>query len=283
MTIDIFIPFWGDPDLLIETIESVRTQTDPDWRLTVVDDAYPDDSVGDRVTALGDDRITYVRNETNRGITDNYRVCVERATADVLVLLGCDDLLHPNYVEVIKRAHARYPEAAVIQPGVRLIDDRGHRILPMADRVKRRLMPRGPRCQQLAGEALACSLLRGNWLYWPSLAFRTDRIRAFEFRAGLPIVQDLAIVLDMVFAGDSLVLDRTECFSYRRHSGSASAASVFDGRRFAGDRTYFASVVQQAHEAGWLRAERIARRRVVSRLHALWAAPRNFQHSLPDD
>ena len=30
MTYEIFVPFWGDPDQLYETVESVRAQTDPD-------------------------------------------------------------------------------------------------------------------------------------------------------------------------------------------------------------------------------------------------------------
>jgi hypothetical protein len=30
--LEIFIPFWGEPALLFEAVESVRAQTDPDWR-----------------------------------------------------------------------------------------------------------------------------------------------------------------------------------------------------------------------------------------------------------
>ena len=45
MPLDIFIPYWGDPDYLKQTVESVRRQTSPDWLLTVIDDAYPDPEV----------------------------------------------------------------------------------------------------------------------------------------------------------------------------------------------------------------------------------------------
>ena len=38
----------------------------------------------------------------------------------------------------------------------------------------------------LAGEDLAVSLLRGNWTYWPSLAFRTEAVRRQGFIDDLP-------------------------------------------------------------------------------------------------
>ena len=98
MTIEIFVPFWGDPDLLYETVESVRAQRDQDWRLVVIDDVYPDESVPAHFAAIDDPRIEYVRNEVNLGITENFRESVRRATGEHIVILGCDDLLHPNYI-----------------------------------------------------------------------------------------------------------------------------------------------------------------------------------------
>ncbi len=93
-------------------------------------------------------------------------------------------------------------------------------------------MPQVDGRRLLSGEALAASLLHGNWLYWPSLVFRRDELARFEFRDGLPIIQDLALVVDMVHAGCSLLVDDTVCFSYRRHVGSASSATIASGARF---------------------------------------------------
>ena len=92
MTYEIFVPFWGDPDQLYETVESVRAQTDPDWRLTIIDDCYPDDSVAAHFSEERDERIVYTRNEHNVGITENFRESVRRASGDFVTILGCDDL-----------------------------------------------------------------------------------------------------------------------------------------------------------------------------------------------
>lgn len=283
MTLEIFLPFWGDPALLREAVESILAQDSPNWELTVVDDCYPDESVPQYFAELADPRIRYIRNETNQGITENYRICLSMATADLVVLMGCDDVMHPNYVSLIEAAHKDHPEAAIIQPGVEVIDETGAVVKSLADAVKHRIAaPKTQTPVQLSGEDLAVSLLRGNWLYWPSLAFKRDAVAKVEFRDGLPIVQDLALVIDMALRDEILVYVPTLAFSYRRHSASASAATLLDGSRFQGDREYAALARDLVLQKGWRRAARAARFRWLSRAHAVSllpqaAAARSFQ------
>ena len=40
MTVDILFPFYGDVAMMKEAVRSVLRQTNPDWRLIVVDDGY---------------------------------------------------------------------------------------------------------------------------------------------------------------------------------------------------------------------------------------------------
>lgn len=274
MPLDILVPFWGDPEMLKDTVRSVLAQEDGDWLLTVVDDAYPDPSVAEYFASIDDPRVTYVRNEVNVGITENYRRCVARATQDRLVILGCDDVLLPNYVSVVSAAHRQFPDVEVIQPGVRIIDGEGAPVWTLADAVKQRLMmPRASAPRVLAGEPLAVSLLRADWLYWPSLAFRREVFERYPFRDGMPLIQDLALLIDIVCDGGRLLLEPTVCFHYRRHTASASSAKLLDGARFRGERAYFAIAEAQVRALGWRRATRAARGHVTSRLHALTLLP----------
>ncbi len=273
--LDILVPYWGPVGLLRETVESVLAQDDPRWRLTVVDDAYPDPEGGRWVQDLAarDPRVRYVRNQVNLGITATFRRCAELAEAAVVAIPGCDDVLEPNYVRVILAAHATEPTAAVIQPGVRVIDDAGVVVRPLGDRVKSSLLrPNGARL--LRGEPLAASLLRGNWMYWPSLAFRRDVLVATPFRADLDLIQDLGLVMDMITAGESLLVVPDVCFRYRRHLGSASMTGLLEGTRFHGERAYFAQAARQVGTLGWRRARRAARWHLTSRLNALTLIPR---------
>ena len=271
--VDVLLPFWGNPALLYATVDSVRAQSDPSWRLTVVDDCYPDESVAAHFAAEQDPRIHYVRNEENLGITANYDKCRTLATAELMMFLGCDDLLLPDFVATARRAHARFPDASIIQPGVRLIDDEGQPTDTLGDRVKRAIRPAADEATEFGGEALATSLLHGNWLYWPSLVFRTAVVRGPAFRDDLPIIQDLALVIDLVADGATLVYDPAVVFEYRRHTQSASATSLLTGRRLRDERRYYGMAARQMSERGWPKASRAARLRWTSRLHGLSLLP----------
>jgi hypothetical protein len=272
--VDLMLPYWGEPEYLRATVRSVLAQTDPAWRLTVVDDANPDPWAGEWLASLGDDRVRYLRNPENRGISAVFRQCVELAEHDLVAVPGSDDVLLPDYVAVVRAAHARFPRADIIQPGVRVIDEHGEVVRPLADVVKQRLVrPRGTGTRVLSGEPLAASLLHGDWLYWPSLVFRREAVQATPFRPGLPIILDLALVLDMLLAGSQLVVEPAECFAYRRHSASASSVKLLDGSRFAGEREYFDLAARLMAARGWSRAARAARVHVTSRLYALTLLP----------
>lgn len=275
MPLDIFIPYWGDPDYMKATLDSVLAQDSDDWQLTIVDDAYPDRTIEQHVASMNHPRITYIRKPVNEGITANYRSCVALATQEMMVILGCDDLLQANYVSTIMTGHRDFPEAAIIQPGVDVIDERGQVVSTLVDTVKQRIVrPRSKGRRILSGEALATNLMHGVWLYWPSLAFRTDALRKVDFRDGYPIIQDVALTMDMIFQGAQLLVDPTVCFSYRRHSESASSTKLVDGSRFAGERDYFALAASQARALGWSSTDRAARLRITSRAHALALLPK---------
>jgi hypothetical protein len=252
-------------------------QTSSAWKLTVVDDAYPGTELANYLTDLDHPRVRYVRKDQNGGITENFRTCVQLAELPLTVVLGCDDRLLPNYVERILKAHSEFPQVTIIQPGVQVIDESGLAIRPLVDRVKTDLVkPRGGGYQLLGGEPLAANLLTGDWLYWPSLAFRTERLKQFAFRNEFPVTQDLALVMDMVFDGDQVLTFDTVCFEYRRHSRSASSVELLDAGRFASERQYFALAAQIASTKGWRRAVRAARGRLTSRAHAITVLPRTL-------
>ena len=275
VALDILVPYWGDPDLMRETVESVFAQERDDWRLLVVDDAYPDPQISEWLGVLDDPRVTVVRHETNIGITANYRECLARATQEHVVFLGCDDVLLPDYVGVVHDAFAAVPEAAMVQPGVRVVDETG---TPSAGSGRHRQAAAPPTAAVTAApssraSALATSLLHGNWLYWPSIAFRRNAVEEIGFRVELPIIQDFALELDLVAHGGTLVVDPTVCFLYRRHAGSASSTTLVDGSRFADERAYYAMAVDQMRALGWTAAERAARARLTSRAHAVSLLP----------
>lgn len=273
-TVDVMLPYYGPVDLMQAAVRSVLAQWDPDWRLTVVDDGYPEPGIPEWFAALGDERIRYLRNERNLGANRNFQRCLGLVEHDVMVILGSDDLMLPGYLSGVRAAFAEFPEATIVQPGVQVIDEHGAPGRGLIDSAKQALYaPRVRVRTELGGEGLAASLLRGNWLYFPSLAWRAVAVREVGFRAGLNVVQDLALVLDLVERGARLVVDPEVCFSYRRHRASDSSWRALEGSRFVEERSFFLDEAARMESRGWHRAARIARRHTSSRLNALTLLP----------
>lgn len=282
MTVDVLFPYYGDVAMMKQAVDSVTAQTSPDWTLTVVDDGYPDDSIPGYFGALvaQDSRITYVRNEVNLGANGNYRKALTFVRNELAVVMGADDLMLPNYVETVMAAHREFPSAHIIQPGVEVIDEHNHPAMGLVDRMKRLYAPRVPDSQSrrlLSGEPLAVSLLRGNWLYFPSVCWRSDTLVAVSFREGLDVVQDLALALDLIKAGGNLVLDSTLCFQYRRHRQSDSSWRALEGTRFIEEREFFTAMADELDAMGWTRAARTSRLHLSSRLNAATLLPKAWR------
>ena len=267
------MPFYGSFDHFRVAVESVLAQSDPDWRLTIIDDVYPDLAPGDWAKAIDDDRVTYLRNDVNLRPSRNYNKAVGLAQSDFVVLMGCDDIMLPGYVARVHELIAAFPSASVIQPGVSVVDENGAPSLPLADRVKGWYRPAGRGARAYSGEMLATSLLRGNWTYFPSLVWRRETIAAFTFRTDLDVVQDLAMLVNIITSGGSLVLDDAVVFNYRRHSSSVSAVTGPDGSKFRQENTLFTEAAASSAALGWPRAARVARRHLSSRLNAVTELP----------
>ncbi|MEH0544344.1 glycosyltransferase [Streptomyces sp. B21-105] len=282
-TLDIMLPHYGDTVLMQEAVRSVLDQTDKDWRLTVVDDGA-EEGVPEWFASLGDSRVHYQRNEQNLGITGNFRKCVELVESTHFTMLGSDDLLMPTYVETLRAAVEAEPDAAIYQPGVEVIDEHGNPSTSLGDEVKRRLYaPKNEgRRLVLSGESLAANLLGGNWLYFPSICWRADAVKAVGFREDLSVIQDLALIIELIRRGEKLVVDPAPAFHYRRHSNSLSSAEALTGARFGEAVRFFNEVADELDQHGWSKAARSARRHLSMRLHALTLLPGALRHRRSD-
>lgn len=267
------MPFYGSFELLRAAVESVLAQTDPDWRLVIIDDRYPDPEPMAWARTLADPRVTVLENAVNLGVSGNFARSVELAEADYTVIMGCDDVLLPGYVARMRELATRFPDAAYLQPGVEVIDADGAVSLPLADRVKGYYRPSGPAPLVLRGEPLATSLLRGNWTYFPSILWRTPVLKNHGFRADLDVVLDLALQMEIVASGGTLILDTVPSFRYRRHQASVSSWKASDGSRFLEEQSYFLETAAAMRALGWRRAAGAATRHVSSRLNAVTRMP----------
>jgi glycosyltransferase involved in cell wall biosynthesis len=262
--IDILLPYWGDVELLKQAVESVLAQTEEDWRLLVFDDGYPSEEPARYFAQLKDSRVSYYRHKKNVGITKNFNYALGAAQAKYCVMFGYDDLMLPGY---LKTALENIKDADLYQPSVDIIDAKGSIYLPLSDRIKRVLRPK--KAGLYSGEKLASSLSRGNWLYFPSIVWKTAVIKKYGFDEQFKIVEDVALELNIIKDGGKLSLDNHTTFRYRRFSDSLSSRekSSKGGVRFNEENNVYDYFAKEFTKHGWKKAARSAKLHITSRLH----------------
>src|SRR3954464_7542653 len=87
------VPYFSNLAYLDAALRSIVAQTDSGWTAIVVDDAAPEPGAAAVVAALDDQRVRYLRNEHNLGISANFNRCLELGAADaeIVVVFHGDD------------------------------------------------------------------------------------------------------------------------------------------------------------------------------------------------
>ena len=113
------------PSFLEGSIESLRAQTSPRWRLLIIDDgAKPTPIVRE---ALADARVTLVRNEGRR-LAGALNTGMRHAKTDFVASLFADDMWAPEAVRVLTEHIEAEPGVDFLHSGRVFIDEHGERI-----------------------------------------------------------------------------------------------------------------------------------------------------------
>lgn len=276
-TLHFMLPYYQGAHYLKQACLSVAQQTSPEWTLTVLDDAGPDHDAAQVVRSVFNPQqlrtqVRLIRHDTNHGVAATFNHALQLAQDqasgphDLVTLLGSDDILHPDYCEATLAAgqRAREPFFA-IQPHVTVMDADGQPSRPLADQVKYWLRPRNK--DYVTGQTLAASLAIGNWLYFPSLAWRITAIKNSRFNTALHTTMDLDFIFDQIAKGRGVLLIGAPLFSYRRHEASVSSQTSASGSRFTEEHQLHLWWSDEFARRGWYWAALCAFGHPTSRLH----------------
>jgi len=215
-TLTIFLPVRDGAAYISAAINSICAQTDPDWRLVVLDNRSSDDTVT-RVRAINDARILLEQSADSFSITESWHRILPKAAEmpphALMTLIGHDDLLKSDFVAAIKHLAAEDPAATLYQTQFELIDSASMTIRPA------RPVPLREDADDLL--AALCWGIRDS--FGTGYAFRAgDYVRA----GGIPLFPRLLYSDHLLFTRLT-ALGHKRCSaslgcSYRLHRGSAS-------------------------------------------------------------
>lgn len=127
MKISIITTSYNYEQYIIETIESVLSQTYTNWEMIIIDDGSKDNSVNIiKEYCKKDARIKLFQhpNCSNKGIVESVKLGIEKSTSDWLVFLESDDTITPNYLEIKLKIIQNYPDVKFIFNDVNMFGDK---------------------------------------------------------------------------------------------------------------------------------------------------------------
>jgi glycosyltransferase involved in cell wall biosynthesis len=219
--VTIGIPTYNRADgYLREALADALAQTYAPLEIVVSDNASTD-ATPERVRAMADERVRYVRHETNIGGNANFNACLEHARGAYFLLLHDDDRIDPGFVATCMDAFARADPAAppgLIRTGTRVIDADGE---VLSER-------RNDASSGSAAEFMLGWFARRTSMYFCSTLYRTDALReagGFASPHGLYI----DVIAAVRIAAEHPTVDVPDVkASFRRHGGNSGGVRAIE-------------------------------------------------------
>jgi GT2 family glycosyltransferase len=123
----VMIPTYNNSDHLRQALQSVLAQ-DPgpeQMQIEVVDDCSTSEDPSALVRELGQGRVNYFRQPSNRGHVENFNTCLLRARGLLVHLLHGDDLVRPGFYEKMGELFERHIEIGAAFCRFEVIDPHG--------------------------------------------------------------------------------------------------------------------------------------------------------------
>jgi len=119
----IVIPTYNRADLIMETIDSVLSQTFDDFEIIVVDDGSTDDTKMILEQKFNQDTRShyYFQENSERGVARNYGV--SKTQGEFIVFLDSDDMMKPEHLASLKNAIDSNPTVNLLATNFEFLQD----------------------------------------------------------------------------------------------------------------------------------------------------------------
>ena len=113
--ISVLMPVYNTrPEQLREAMESILSQTFTDFEFLIMNDASTDPQVEEVVKSYEDERIVYVVNERNLGISGSRNRLLDMAKGEYLAVMDHDDFSLPERLEKQAAFLDAHPEVGIV-------------------------------------------------------------------------------------------------------------------------------------------------------------------------
>ena len=213
----ILIPVYNGMPYIVETINSVLAQTNKNWNLLISDNCSTDGTY-EYLKTINDARINIVRQPANIGASKNWEFLYESCNTEYACILGADDILEPDFLEVLEHAITNNKEVGFVHSASHLIDENSN----ITGSYEQRLPYKSNRIEFLRNQLLYNQVNVTSCLF----SIKKSKIRKVHFDSSKVMLFDWALWFDVHMKFDySIYLDKKMC-RYRQHSKSITSQGV---------------------------------------------------------
>jgi len=132
------MPHWSkdgsdmDRAWLDATLDSIKNQTDPNWKILIADGNSPSEKAKEYLRKLEEEfagKLEVIYMEQSDGPGHARNVAIQKAYADghpFIVFLDADDNAHPQRVEIARKTFLEHTEVGVVYSTFEVIDEEGN-------------------------------------------------------------------------------------------------------------------------------------------------------------
>lgn len=138
--VSIVIPTKNRANYVSLAVRSVLAQTFKDFEIIIVD-AASIDNTEEVINGFDDERIRYIRQETDRGVSASRNVGIESSKAEFVAFLDDDDLWMPSKLEKQLGLIEKRPSVGAVTTGFWVVNERGNIVRFEIPSVKGKIFP----------------------------------------------------------------------------------------------------------------------------------------------
>ena len=206
--ISVLMPAYNAEKYIGEAIKSVLNQTYTDFELLVMNDGSTD-RTEDIILSFNDNRIRYIKNETNLKLIATLNKGIDLACGKYIARIDADDICLPERFEKQIKFLENHPDYVLCGSWAYLINSKGEKT---------------GRIKYINNHSLLqISLLFSCPIIHPSVMARTEILKQFQYCHSALHTEDLELWLRIVNAGLQIANIPQFLIKYRWHDTNISA------------------------------------------------------------
>ncbi|WP_394228248.1 glycosyltransferase family 2 protein [Pseudoalteromonas spongiae] len=259
---------------LEQAINSVANQSLDCYELLIVDGGEdPNPDLQKLAMKYKNISLRYIYNTSDRTMAGNWNFAITSSQTDLVTLLHSDDLLCADYILKMKALADTRPDVSAFFCGATIVDEASSKIISFPDLVKNFIRPR-TRLIDLQGEQGIISLLKGCYVFCPTICYRKSLLGKCVFNKKWKMVTDFQFYIDLLAADKKILGVRDKLYYYRRHKENQTSKLTVNCERFTEEVAIYNQVSNLFSARP--RVKRIASKKRIIKLHLLFLTVKNI-------